>query len=85
MLALNNAPIAWRENDGRTDMVTLGALRLAAIVVAHDNPRCMVFVAHHGANMLEGTCWTLCRDGSTELLTEHINPTVRCVRNWLGY
>ncbi len=84
MLTSNNTPLTPRENSGPHDMVTLKALRLAAIVVSHDNPRCMVFMAHHGANMLEGTCWATC-DGKAELLTEHINPDVRSVRHWLGY
>ena len=73
-------------------MIDLKALRLAAIVMAHGNPSCMVFLLPNGANMLEGSCWatvTNCgssrREVRTQLLTERINPTVTSVRNWLGY
>ena len=38
-------------------MITLKALRLAAIVMAHNHPRCNVLLLPNGGNMLEGTCW----------------------------
>ena len=38
-------------------MITLKALKLAAIVMAHGNPRCNVLLLPNGGNVLEGSCW----------------------------
>ena len=67
MLTLINAPITWRENDGRTAMVTLKALRLAAIVVAHGHPRCNVLSLPNGGNALVAYCWATTRAGTYSL------------------
>ena len=66
-------------------MITLKALRLTAVVMAHGNPRCNVLLLPHGGNALVAYCWASRRDGTCELQVDWIDPTVPSVRDWLGY
>ena len=66
------------------EMISFEALRLAAIVVAHDCPRCNVLSLTNGGNALVAYCWAT-RAGKWQLQADWIHPTVPSVRAWLGY
>ena len=65
-------------------MITRKALRLAAIVVAHSLPSCLV-VGGIGGNHLVATCWATDRHRQWHLLTSKIDATTHAVRVYLGY
>ena len=50
-------------------MIALKALKLAAIVVSHDNPSCNVLLLHDGGNVLEGSCWATYRTPTDDVKT----------------
>ncbi len=66
-------------------MVTYNALRLAAVVVAHDQPSCKVFVTPNGHEALLGACWAHHRVDGWSLQHTWIHATPSAVREYLGY
>ena len=66
-------------------MISYNALRLAAIVVAHDQPSCKVFLTPSGYEVLLGACWAHHRVDGWELHYTWITATPSAVRDYLGY
>jgi len=74
-------------------MITQEALNLAAVVLAHGNPRCNVLATPHAGNVLVAYSWATRRMFDTqgrehtiaELCVDILLPTNKAVALWLGY